>query len=233
MRNPFTIVIVLLAAMTASTTAWRSRATSKSDSNRDLLVVVNKDDRTLSIVDPESGQELAAVPVGGVTGHEVAAFPDGRTAWVPIYGDSGVGIPGSDARTVSVIDVKSRTRIDSIDLGRPSRPHCAIFGPRDGRLYVTSELTRSIAVIDPKARKVIDAIPAGQPQSHMLALSGDGKRGHISSVGNGTVSVIDLHTSGGRSRTFRIKGSLNRKRLEWILCDMAGYTTCPGKAETS
>lgn len=104
------------------------------------------------IVDPESGRQLAVVAVGGVTGHEVAASPDGQTAWVPIYGDSGVGRHGSDGRTVSVIDLKSRTRIDSIDLGRPSRPHCAIFCPRDGRLYVTSEWTRSIEVIDPNTR---------------------------------------------------------------------------------
>ena len=59
------------------------------------LLIVNKADRTLSIIDPEIGKEVAAVPVNGVTGHEVIASPDGKTAYVPIYGDSGVGKPGS------------------------------------------------------------------------------------------------------------------------------------------
>src|SRR5437868_8513714 len=112
-----------------------------------LLLVINKGDHTLSIVDPEAGRELAAVPVGGITGHEVAASPDGRTAWVPIYGNSGVGRPGTDGRAVSLINLKSRSVIANIDLGAPNRPHGAVFGPRDGRLYVTAELSRSIKVI--------------------------------------------------------------------------------------
>jgi YVTN family beta-propeller protein len=184
--------ILLVAAIAACTAAVINGTTPKSDSSRSLLLVVNKGDKTLSIVDPESGRQLATVPVEGTTGHEVAASPDGRTAWVPIYGNSGVGTPGTDGSTVIVIDLKSHTRIVTVDLGRPARPHCAIFGPKNGRLYVTAELTRSIEVIDPNTRKVVDSIPTGEPQSHMLAISSDGKRGYTSNVGSGTVSVIDL-----------------------------------------
>src|SRR5437016_639761 len=191
-RSAFATGIFLVAAIAAYTMGELSGRTPKSDANRDLLLVVNKGDRTLSIVDPESGLQLTTVPVGGTTGHEVAASPDGRTAWVPIYGNSGVGSPGSDGRTVAVIDLNSRTRIATVDLGHPTRPHCAIFCPRDGRLYVTAELTRSIEVIDPNTRKVVDSIPTGEPQSHMLAISRDGKRGYTSNVDTGTVSVIDL-----------------------------------------
>jgi YVTN family beta-propeller protein len=189
-RSTSKAAIFLIAAIVAFTTGELRGTQPKSDA-RDLLLVVNKGDQTLSIVDPESGRQLAAVPVGGTTGHEVAASPDGRTAWVPIYGDSGVGNPGSDGRTISVIDLKSQARIASVDLGHPSRPHCAVFGP-DGRLYVTAELTRSIDVIDPATRKVVESIPTGALQSHMLAISSDGKRGYTANVGSGTVSAIDL-----------------------------------------
>ena len=192
MSTTLAMVIFVFSLISVIVTGALSGATPSSGSNRDLLLVVNKGDRTLSIVDPESGSQLAAVPVGGTTGHEVAVSPDGQTAWVPIYGDSGVGSPGSDGRTVSVIDLNSRTMIGSIDLGAPARPHCAIFCSKDGRLYVTAELTHPIKVIDPKTRKVVDSIPTGEPQSHMLAISSDGKRGYTSNVGTGTVSVIDL-----------------------------------------
>jgi YVTN family beta-propeller protein len=192
MRSTLATLIFVFSVIAVSVTSALSGARSNSRSNRALLLVVNKDDRTLSIVDPESGSQLAAVPVGGTTGHEVAVSPDGQTAWVPIYGDSGVGSPGSDGRTISVIDLNSRTMIASIDLDGPTRPHCAIFCSKDGRLYVTAELTRSITVIDPKTRKVVDSIPTGEPQSHMLAISSNGKRGYTSNVGTGTVSVIDL-----------------------------------------
>jgi DNA-binding beta-propeller fold protein YncE len=131
------------------------------------------------------------VKESGVTGHEVAASPDGRTAYVPIYGDSGVGRPGSDGRTMDVIDLASRRRVATVDFASPQRPHCAAFGP-DGRLYVTAEVTSSIKVVDPRTNAVVDTIPTDQPESHMLVLSSDGKRAWTSNVGAGTVSAIDL-----------------------------------------
>lgn len=157
-----------------------------------LLLVANKGDRSLSVIDPVSGRQLAAVPVGGTTGHEVAASPDGRTAWVPVYGDSGVGRPGTDGHLISIIDLGTHTRIAAMDLGKPSRPHSAVFNPRDGRLYITSELTRSILVIDPGTRQVVGSIPTGAPESHMLAISSDGRLGYTSNVGAGSVSALDL-----------------------------------------
>lgn len=161
-------------------------------STEGLLLVTNKADETLSIVDPEEGQEITTVPVGGTTAHEVAASRDGRFAWVPIYGDSGVGLPGSNGRTINVIDLHSRKIAASLDLGRPSRPHCAVFGPRDGRLYVTSELTNSIVIVNPIERKIVDSTPTGAPESHMMVISSDGKRAYTSNVGVGTVSAIDI-----------------------------------------
>ena len=73
-----------------------------------LLLVVNKGEQTLGIVSPGTDEQLAAVPEGGITGHEVAASPDGRTAYVPIYGNSGVGRPGTDGRNMVVIDIDAR-----------------------------------------------------------------------------------------------------------------------------
>jgi len=157
-----------------------------------VLLVTNKADVTMSIVDPEKGSELASIPVGGTTAHEVVASPDGQFAWLPIYGDSGVGMPGTDGRTVNVIDLDSRKMVTSIDLGAPSRPHCAVFGPGNGMLYVTSELTNSIKVIDPVELKVIDSVPTGEPESHMMVITKDGKRAYTSNVGAGTVSAIDI-----------------------------------------
>jgi DNA-binding beta-propeller fold protein YncE len=104
MRSKLAMAIFVFSVIGVAVTDAPSGATSNSSSNRDLLLVVNKGYRTLSIVDPESGSQLAAVPVGGTTGHEVAMSPDGQSAWVPIYGDSGVGSLGSDRRTMTLID---------------------------------------------------------------------------------------------------------------------------------
>ncbi len=156
-----------------------------------LLLVANKGNHTLGIIDPAAGRMVATVTESGVTGHEVVASPDGRTAYVPIYGDSGVGQPGSDGRTMDVIDVATRKRVATVDFGGGQRPHHAQFGP-DGRLYVTAEITNSIKVVDPRTNKVVDTIPTGQPESHMLVLAKDGRRAWTSNVGAGTVSAIDV-----------------------------------------
>jgi YVTN family beta-propeller protein len=163
-----------------------------SESGRGLLLVANKGDRALAIVDSESGRQVAAVPEGGITGHEVAASPDGRMAYVPIYGNSGVGKPGSDGSNMVAIDLAAHKVVGNLDFGHGVRPHCPVFGPKNGLLYVTAELDNSVAVVDPAAMKIVASIPTGQPESHMLAITRDGKRGYTANVGPGTVSALDL-----------------------------------------
>jgi DNA-binding beta-propeller fold protein YncE len=157
-----------------------------------MLLVANQGDHNLSLVDPSAGKQVATVPVDGVTGHEVVASPDGKTAYVPIYGDSGVGRPGTDGTKISVIDLASRKVVHTIDFGHGVRPHCAIYDRNSGMLYVTTELDKSVSIIDPKTLKIVGSVPTGQEQSHMLVLSRDGSRGYTANVGPGTVSVLDM-----------------------------------------
>ena len=161
------------------------------------LLVAQKGDRSLAIVDPAAGAVLASVDENGVTGHEVAGSPDGKLAVVPIYGNSGVGAPGTDGQNIVVIDIASQKIVGNIQFDHGVRPHCPVFGPKDGMLYVTTELDRSITIIDPKTWKVVGSIPTGQQQSHMFTISHDGLRGYTANVGPGTVSVLDMkaHTT--------------------------------------
>jgi YVTN family beta-propeller protein len=157
-----------------------------------LLLVANKGDQTLGLIDPVAGRMIATVPEDGVTGHEVAASPDGKRAFVPIFGNAGVGRPGTDGQLIRVIDLEKRQIVGTVDLGKGLRPNCAVIGPKNGLLYVTTELDNSVTVIDPGTLKVVATIPTGQAESHMLAITSDGRRGYTSNVGPGTVSVLDL-----------------------------------------
>ncbi len=156
------------------------------------LLVAEKGGQSLAIVDPASGTVLASVPEGGITGHEVISSADGKLAFVPIYGNSGVGKPGTDGTNIAVIDIANKKVVGNIAFDHGIRPHCPMIGPKDGQLYVTTELDKTITVIDPKTLKIVGAIPTGQPESHMLALSHDGRRAYTANVGPGTVSVIDI-----------------------------------------
>jgi DNA-binding beta-propeller fold protein YncE len=157
-----------------------------------FLLVANQQDRTLSIIDPAATAQITAVPEGGITGHEVAASPDGRLAYVPIYGNSGVGKPGTNGSNMVVIDPASHKVIGNVDFGHGVRPHCVIYDKNSGLLYVTTELDKAVTIVDPRTLKVAGSIPTSQEQSHMLAISHDGKRGYTANVGPGTVSVLDM-----------------------------------------
>jgi YVTN family beta-propeller protein len=174
---------VLLAVMIASSLSTHAGG---------FLLVANKGDHTLGIVDPAAGEQLATVAEDGVTGHELAASPDGRFAYVPIYGNAGVGQPGTDGSLLRVINLATRQITGTLDFGKGVRPHCAVIGPKNGLLYVTTELENSVTVIDPATLKIVGSVPTGQSESHMLAISHDGRRGYTANVGPGTVSVLDL-----------------------------------------
>jgi len=155
-----------------------------------MLVVANQREHTTLLVDPETRQELAKVVVG-VNGHEVAVSPDSRFAYVPIYGNSGVGRPGTDGTTIDIIDLHDRKLTATIDLGKPLRTHGAAFEP-DALHYVKAKLAKAVDVVDPATRKVIAEIPTGAIESHMIVISADGSRAYTANVAAGSVSVLDL-----------------------------------------
>jgi YVTN family beta-propeller protein len=166
---------------------------SSAGSLTGYLLTANKGSQSLGIIDTDAGKQLAEVPEGGITGHEVIASLDGRLAYVPIYGNSGVGKAGTDGHNMVVIDIASQKVVGDVDFGHGVRPHCPVFNHKTGMLYVTTEIDKTISVIDPKTLKIIETVPTGQEESHMLAISRDGRYGYTANVGPGTVSVLDLH----------------------------------------
>jgi YVTN family beta-propeller protein len=188
-----------------------------------LLLTINQKDATMSLVDVAAGKEVATVPVSGPAGHghEVVTSPDGKLAYVPVYGDVGVGKAGKNGTEMLVIDLASRKIVNKVDFGHGVRPHCPIYDRNSGMLYVTTELEKSVSIIDPKTLKIVGSVPTGQEQSHMLALSHDGLRGYTANVGPGTVSVLDMK---GRKTVAIIPISGNTQRISVSRDDSMVFT---------
>ena len=183
----FASTLVLSAAVASPFVANIGSAVSP---DRGFLLIANQADHTALVLDLGSRRVAAKIGVD-VNGHEVVAAPDHRLGYVPIYGDSGVGKPGTDGSTIHVIDLRTARTIKIIDLAKPVRPHCARFGP-DGLLYVSAELANAIYILDPASGKVVGEIPTGAIESHMFVLSPDGRRAYTSNVGAGSVSILDV-----------------------------------------
>lgn len=190
MKRPSPYRAALCAGLLAGLSA--SLGAAEAGASKGFLLVADKGSMSLSIVDPATEREVAVVPEDGNTGHEVAALPDGKRAFVPIYGNSGVGKAGSDGRLLRVIDLEKRAIVGTVDFGMGVRPHRPVIGPKDGLLYVTTELENSVTIIDPQSLRIVGSIPTGRAESHMLAISSDGRRGYTANVRSGTVSVLDL-----------------------------------------
>lgn len=151
----------------------------------DLLVVVNKSDDTVSILDATSGALRATVKTGRGP-HEVEMLADGKTAAVSDYGKTAE--PG---HTITLIDLDRGAAVGTVELGDGTRPH-GLEALADGRLLVTAEGTKELLVVDPKARRVTARIPTGREVSHMVAATRDGVAAYVASIGSGTVSSAHL-----------------------------------------
>jgi DNA-binding beta-propeller fold protein YncE len=77
-----------------------------------LLVATNKRGRSVSLFDAASGKELARIPTQRRVVHGVAISPDDRYAFVSVEG------VGSEPGTLEVIDLGTRTRVASADVGQ-------------------------------------------------------------------------------------------------------------------
>jgi DNA-binding beta-propeller fold protein YncE len=183
----FSVMLAVLFSLMLFTLQTGGGAGAPSE--KGTLVVVNQAEHKVLLVEPDLRRTFATISVG-VNGHEAAVSPDARFIYVPIYGNSGVGKPGTDGATIDVIDIGERKVSGSIQVG-PARPHRAEFGP-DGLLYVTGEVNNTVKIVDPAKQQVIGEIPTGAPQSHMIVISPDGQRGYTANVGPGNISVLDI-----------------------------------------
>jgi YVTN family beta-propeller protein len=152
------------------------------------LLVLDKDDNTLVIIDPATNKVVGTAPTGNAP-HEVAASSDGRFAYVSNYGPFQPDEPGN---SLSVIDLASRkeTRVDITPL---QRPHGIAYA--DGKVYFTAELNKVVARLDPQSLKVDWLLGTGQNRTHMVVLAPGLKTIFTASTQSGSVNIIE-RTSG-------------------------------------
>jgi len=149
------------------------------------LLVANKTDNTVDLVDVDSGASVATLPTGNGP-HEAAVSPNGRTAVISNYGHRGK--PGS---TLTVIDIGGGKVVRTVDLGDHTRPH-GLSWISDDRVVVTTEDSRHLLLVDLAEGKVAAQIETGQDISHMVATTPDGKRAFVANIRSGNVTAIDL-----------------------------------------
>lgn len=176
----FKVLVLLLFSIVIY---WRNYVIVLGQTNKPVLVALNKAESTLAIIDPLEMKVLGKVPTGD-NPHEVILLPDGKTAIVANY---GAQTPGN---SFSVIDIEAKKELRRVDLLPLMRPH----GIQEigGKVYFTSETNRLIARYDPAANKVDWLMGTGQNASHMIAGSADQKRFYTSNIGSDSVTAFEF-----------------------------------------
>jgi YVTN family beta-propeller protein len=130
------------------------------------LLVLNKEDATLSIFDPATGRQRGAnIPVGAGP-HEVEVSGDGSLAFVGNYGTAQA--PGN---SLSVIDLRAARERTRVDLGDLRRPHgLAVQGQS---VYFTAEDAQHVARYDAATNRVDWRFGTGQQRTHMVLVARD------------------------------------------------------------
>jgi len=149
------------------------------------LLVLEKEQNTLVIVDPATLTIVARVPVGNDP-HEVAVADDGKTAYISNY---------SGGNTIAVVDLVAQKPLAPIDLGALRQPHGLEFV--NGKLYFTAEGAKVVGRYDPATQKIDWVIGTGQNRTHMVTVSKDLKTVFTSNVSSATVSIIGQGTAQG------------------------------------
>ncbi len=127
------------------------------------LVVANKSEATVSLVDTGSGEIRATLPTGNAP-HEVAVSPNGRLALVGNYGTRDE--PGS---SLTVIDVGTAEVVKTINLGDCTHPH-GIVWLSDEVALVTAEDQQALLRVNIEIGEIEQKISTDGEISHMVSV---------------------------------------------------------------
>jgi YVTN family beta-propeller protein len=144
------------------------------------LLVANRDNGTVSVVDAVNRKVLREIAVGDEP-ESVTWIGDGPLAAATVYRED----------LVVIFDAAEGKVLHKLPVA--DEPY-GLVATRDGsRLYVTHEYPGLVSEIDPKGPKVLRAMKAGA-MVRGLALSPDEKRLYVTEFYTGVLNAIDLKT---------------------------------------
>jgi YVTN family beta-propeller protein len=172
-----TAILCTLVLLLASTVA-------SAQTPSPALLVLEKDDHSLAIVDPSALKVVARVDAGPDP-HEVVASDDGKYAYISNYGAFS-----TPQHTLSVVDLVEQKALPPIDLSPLLAPHGLQF--LNGKVYFTVEGSKAIGSFNPATQRVDWILGIGQNRTHMLVVAPDLSHIFTSDVNSDTITILDL-----------------------------------------
>jgi len=147
------------------------------------LVVLNKDEDTVSFVDIKTHQTVKKIKTD-YNPHEVVISPDKSKTFVTCSLGNSLYVISND--TFEVIDI---IKHDGFDF-----PHGLAISEELNELYLASTMSSKFYVIDIDSHEIKKVMDTYQDKSHMVTMSVDGKRAYIPNIGSRNVSIYSTET---------------------------------------
>ena len=177
----FSLRLCILAAVQFLALSFTSLAAGQTPSP--ALLVLEKQDRSMAIVDLGSLKIVGRVPVGEDP-HEIVVSNDGKLAYISNYGAFS-----KPQNTLSVVDLTSQKPLAPVDLGALRAPH-GLYLLND-EVYFTAEGSKAIGCYDPAQKKLEWIVGTGQNRTHMIAVAPDVSRIYTANIASDTITFFD------------------------------------------
>ncbi|MFW6321193.1 MAG: YncE family protein [Halohasta sp.] len=146
----------------------------------DRLLVLNRDDDSVSVVDPETGETVADVETdfGPET---IETSPDNAKSYVTC----------SQGDTLNVIDNGSYAVTGRIEHELFDEPRGLVVRERANELWLVSRNNSQLFVFDIETDALLDVIPTHQSESNTISLNGDESLAYVTNSSGNTLTIID------------------------------------------
>ena len=146
--------------------------------NGQMLLAVNPDSNSLTLIDTASQSVLAEIPVG-VDPRTVVVDDIGLRAYTANRGDN----------TLTVIDLTAMTAITQVAVGH--QPYGLVISPAGDRLYVAEQGDNCVSVLSATTFEVLKTYATGERPSG-LAISENGRTLYVTHLLDNQITVITV-----------------------------------------
>ncbi len=147
---------------------------------KEMLIVLNKDEHTVSYVDANSGQTLEKISVDK-NPHEVVVTRDGNYSYVT----------NSGGNSLSVFNNQTMEEEQRVTHPGFKFPHGVGLSKDEKTLWIASTYANMLFLLDTGTWKVRKEIATAQYLVHMISFAPDGNKVYVPNIGSNNVTVVD------------------------------------------
>lgn len=145
----------------------------------DRLIVLNKDDDTLSIIDVDTGDTVRTVETA-YNPHEVAIGPTGEQVFVTC----------SLGGKLQVFDAAGWELTATIEHEHFEFPHGLAVRHTANEVWLVATYSSRVFVLDADSLEFRDVFPSYQDKTHMVALDENERYAYLANIGSDSVTVV-------------------------------------------